>query len=67
MKSLLVGVERWEDAFLPWRMSADSLWLTTDISELRALVELQSMRAMKQFEAYNWSEHAVPDSTLFRS
>ena len=52
MKSLLAEIDRWEDAFLPWRMSSDSFWLTTDISELRALVELQSMRAMKMTQAY---------------
>lgn len=56
MKSLVAELDRIDDAFLPWRMPADSFWLTTDISELRALVELQSLRAMKMANAYQLGE-----------
>lgn len=56
MKSLLVGIESWEDAFLPWRMPADSVWLTADIGELRSMVELQSLRAKRLAEAFGVKE-----------
>lgn len=56
MTSLLANVKRWDDAFLPWRMPADSVWLTTDIGELRAMVEIQSLRAMRLAEAFGVKE-----------
>lgn len=33
-------------AFLPWRMNPDSLWLHADLSELHALAEYQSNKAL---------------------
>ncbi len=46
MKSLLAEIPNWEQAFLPWRMSPDSLWLHADIADLRALAEFQSFKAL---------------------
>lgn len=47
MKSLLVEIPNWEPAFLPWRMSTDSMWLRADLVDLRQLVELQSHKALQ--------------------
>jgi hypothetical protein len=46
VKSLLAEIEDFEPAFLPWRMSPDSIWLRADIAELRALAEYQSSKAL---------------------
>jgi hypothetical protein len=51
LKTLVPHVRGYDDSFLPWRMPSDSVWLTTDLQELRMVVELQSERAKRLAEA----------------
>jgi hypothetical protein len=50
MKSLLAEIDI-DPAFVQWRMPPSSMWLHADLADLRALAELQSLKAQAMASA----------------